>query len=71
MGRHRDPTLGLGLGRAAALLIVDGLGWRVVAAMFDENGSSLASELDSFTLQQRQPPKANTRGERGCRQLSS
>jgi hypothetical protein len=29
------PTLGLALGLAAALLIVDGLGWRVVAAMFD------------------------------------
>lgn len=29
------PTLGLALGLAAALLIVDGLGWRVVAAMFN------------------------------------
>jgi hypothetical protein len=29
------PTLGLALGFAAALPIVDGLGWRVVAAMFD------------------------------------
>ena len=29
------PTLGLALGLAAALLIIDVLGWRVVAAMFD------------------------------------
>jgi hypothetical protein len=29
------PTLGLALGLAAALLIVDVLGWRGVAAMFD------------------------------------
>jgi len=29
------PTLGLALGLAAALLIVDVLGWRAVAAMFD------------------------------------
>ena len=29
------PTLGLALGLAAALLIVDILGWRAVAAMFD------------------------------------
>lgn len=28
-------TLGLALGLAAALLLVDGLGWRVVSAMFD------------------------------------
>ncbi len=29
------PTLGLALGLAVALLVVDGLGWRAVAAMFD------------------------------------
>jgi ABC-type transport system involved in multi-copper enzyme maturation permease subunit len=29
------PTLGLALGLAAALLVVDVLGWRAVAAMFD------------------------------------
>jgi ABC-type Na+ efflux pump permease subunit len=29
------PSTGLALGLAAALLAVDGLGWRVVAAMFD------------------------------------
>jgi hypothetical protein len=29
------PTLGLALGLAAALLIVDVLGWRAVAPMFD------------------------------------
>jgi ABC-2 type transport system permease protein len=29
------PTLGLALGLAGALLIVDALGWRAVAAMFD------------------------------------
>jgi ABC-type transport system involved in multi-copper enzyme maturation permease subunit len=29
------PTLGLALGLAAALLLIDGLAWRVVAAMFD------------------------------------
>jgi ABC-type Na+ efflux pump permease subunit len=29
------PTLGLALGLAAALLAVDGLGWRAVARMFD------------------------------------
>jgi len=29
------PTLGLALGLAGALLIVDVLGWRAVAAMFD------------------------------------
>jgi ABC-2 type transport system permease protein len=29
------PTVGLTLGLAAALLAVDGLGWRAVAAMFD------------------------------------
>ncbi len=29
------PSTGLALGLAAALLIVDGLGWRAVAAMFD------------------------------------
>ena len=29
------PTLGLALGLAGALLVVDGLGWRAVAAMFD------------------------------------
>jgi ABC-2 type transport system permease protein len=29
------PTLGLALGLAAALLIVDALGWRFVAALFD------------------------------------
>jgi ABC-type transport system involved in multi-copper enzyme maturation permease subunit len=29
------PSLGLALGLAAALLLIDGLGWRVVAAMFD------------------------------------
>jgi ABC-type transport system involved in multi-copper enzyme maturation permease subunit len=30
-----SPTLGLALGLAAGLLVVDGLGWRVVASMFD------------------------------------
>jgi ABC-type Na+ efflux pump permease subunit len=29
------PSIGLALGLAAALLIVDGLGWRAVAAIFD------------------------------------
>jgi ABC-type Na+ efflux pump permease subunit len=29
------PTLGLALGLAAALLLIDGFGWRVVAAAFD------------------------------------
>jgi ABC-2 type transport system permease protein len=29
------PSLGLALGLAAALLLIDGLAWRVVAAMFD------------------------------------
>jgi ABC-2 type transport system permease protein len=29
------PSLGLTLGLAAALLLVDGLAWRAVAAMFD------------------------------------
>jgi ABC-type Na+ efflux pump permease subunit len=29
------PTLAIALGLAAALLLVDGLGWRAVAAMFD------------------------------------
>ncbi len=29
------PAPGLALGLAAALLAVDGLGWRAVAAMFD------------------------------------
>jgi ABC-2 type transport system permease protein len=29
------PSIGLALGLAAALLLIDGLGWRVVAAMFD------------------------------------
>jgi|HubBroStandDraft_4_1064222.scaffolds.fasta_scaffold619371_2 hypothetical protein len=29
------PSAGLALGLAAALLVVDGLGWRVVAAVFD------------------------------------
>jgi len=29
------PAPGLALGIAAALLAVDGLGWRAVAAMFD------------------------------------
>lgn len=29
------PTLGLALGLAAALLVIDALGWRVVSAMFD------------------------------------
>jgi ABC-2 type transport system permease protein len=29
------PTLGLALGLAAALLIIDVLGWWVVAAVFD------------------------------------
>jgi ABC-type Na+ efflux pump permease subunit len=29
------PSTGLALGLAAALLVVDGLGWRAVAAMFD------------------------------------
>ena len=29
------PSLGLALGCAAGLLVVDGLGWRAVAAMFD------------------------------------
>ncbi|MDQ2735076.1 MAG: ABC transporter permease subunit, partial [Pseudomonadota bacterium] len=29
------PTLGLALGLAAALLVIDGLAWRVVATMFD------------------------------------
>ncbi len=28
-------TLGLALGAATALLLVDGLGWRIVSAMFD------------------------------------
>lgn len=28
-----SPTAGLALGLAAALLLVDGLGWRAVAAM--------------------------------------
>jgi ABC-2 type transport system permease protein len=28
-------TLGLALGVAAALLVLDGLGWRVVSAAFD------------------------------------
>jgi ABC-type Na+ efflux pump permease subunit len=30
-----SPTLALALGLAAALLVLDGLGWRAVAAMFD------------------------------------
>jgi hypothetical protein len=35
-GRHVIiPTLGLAVGLAAGLLIVDVLGWRAVAAMFD------------------------------------
>jgi ABC-2 type transport system permease protein len=29
------PTLGLGLGLGAALLLGDGLGWRIMAATFD------------------------------------
>jgi hypothetical protein len=29
------PSTGLALGLAAALLVLDGLGWRAVAAMFD------------------------------------
>jgi ABC-2 type transport system permease protein len=29
------PTLGLALGLAAVLLVVDGLGWRAVSVMFD------------------------------------
>ena len=29
------PTLGLALGLAAALLVIDGLAWRAVATMFD------------------------------------
>lgn len=29
------PSIGLALGLAAALLLIDGLGWRVVASMFD------------------------------------
>ena len=28
-------TLGLALGVAAALLVLDGLGWRIVSAVFD------------------------------------
>jgi hypothetical protein len=28
-------TLGLALGLVAALLLVDGLGWRIVSSMFD------------------------------------
>ena len=28
-------TLGLALGVAAALLVLDGLGWRLVSALFD------------------------------------
>jgi hypothetical protein len=43
-------TFGLAIGVAAALFIVDGLGWRVVALCSTSNGSSLASELDSFNL---------------------
>jgi hypothetical protein len=39
------PTLGLALGRAAALLIVDGLGWRVVAAMFDRERARMSATL--------------------------
>jgi hypothetical protein len=30
------PSLGLALGLATALLLIDGLAWRVVAAMFDQ-----------------------------------
>jgi hypothetical protein len=29
------PSLGFALGLAAALLLIDGLAWRVVATMFD------------------------------------
>jgi ABC-2 type transport system permease protein len=29
------PTLGLALGLGAALLLVDGLGWRLMSATFD------------------------------------
>ena len=33
---QRDhPSLGLALGLAGALLVIDGLAWRAVAAMFD------------------------------------
>jgi hypothetical protein len=32
-------TLALTVGLAAALLLLDGLGWRIVAAMFGANGS--------------------------------
>jgi ABC transporter len=44
------PTLGLALGLAAALLIVDVLGWRAVAAMFDRDGSSPVPGAEPFTL---------------------
>ena len=30
-----SPSLGLALGLAAALLVIDGLAWRVMATMFD------------------------------------
>ena len=29
------PTLGLALGGAAVLLVLDGLGWRITSAAFD------------------------------------
>ena len=70
--RHRGPmsfnvitpSLGLALGLAAALLLIDGLAWRVVAAMFDRErlvtgGSALTAQIFE--------PITHTRGHPGER----
>src|SRR6266536_1770467 len=56
------PTLGLALGLAGALLIVDALGWRAVAAMFDRERlitgtRSLAFHLAAAGETQRREPQ--------------
>jgi ABC-2 type transport system permease protein len=38
------PTIGLALGLAGALLLIDGLGWRVVASLFDRERLVAGSE---------------------------
>ena len=50
------PSLGLALGLAAALLVIDGMAWRVVAAMFDRE--RLVSGGSELTIQIFEPVHA-------------
>ena len=66
------PSVPLALGLAVALLVVDGLGWRAVAAMFDRE--RLVTGARKRASHERESPEARTdnrSGERGERTMSA